>query len=691
MRTNSGTRERVNLQPQEGVELIGGRTTATGLPAWLSIEPARLVTMHRWIRLRYSSSFFDDPVRPLIRFTTIAGKTFFQAMNGAVLGRAEWIGRVPDNTIAVSISPTRRLGPFNFRIDGIEGVSRAGLFFRSLPAEPLWVYWAVRSKLVKSRQEAWQALKYASTGTPIEDYHDWHARFARPLEDEDFDQPHAVGARLPTFRFLSALGDTGAASLQATVAALRAQTYPRWSLHACRFGAVPDAVLGAYREIMRIEPRLQELDDPAGASALGTDPPNEWVAVVTPGDTLPDYALAVVADAIARDPRLMFIYSDEDMIGADGRLHSPSLKPDWSPVFHNAAPYVGRLVCIRLADGGEVTCREPATLVQHERMMIDKALDRSKRDEVGHIRRILYRRRDEAPINTAVLAHPTCKATASDILPETWPSVTIVIPTRDYVSLLRECIRGLTKLTDYPSFDVVVVDNGSTEPGALALLCELREDPRFKVLDRRGPFNFSLLCNDGARSTNGAVLVFLNNDIAMLNGNWLKPLVRWAIRPEIGVVGAKLLFPNGRIQHAGVVLGFGGIAGHIYRRAAAKEAGYLNQLQSPHEVRAVTAACIAIERTKFEAVGGFDADHLPIDLNDIDLCLRIAERGWVNMWVPDSVLVHVQSASRGIERDPFAIYQNERQYFVQRWLEAIRDDPYFHPGLSLFAHKPSLA
>ena len=663
MQTNGGISVRVSLQPQEGVEIIGGRTTATSLPAWLLISPTRLVTAHRWIRLRYSSSFFDDPIRPLIRFTTSTGKKFLQAMNGAVLGRAEWIGRVPEDTVSVSISPTRRLGPFNFRIDGIEGVSRAGLIFESLPMEPLWVYWAVRSKLVNSRQEAWQALKYASTGTPIEDYHDWHARFARPLEVEDFDQPHAVGVPAADIQVLSALGDTGVASLQTTVAALRAQTYPHWSLHACRFGVVPDAVIDAYKAAMRVDLRFHELDGPADASALGTDPAHEWIAVITSGDTLPDYALAIAADTIVRDPGLKVIYSDEDMIGADERLHSPSLKPDWSPALHNAAPYVGRMTWVRLADYGEAICREPATLVQHERLTIDKVLSQFKRDEIGHIRRVLYRRRGAATIDTNVLACPSSKRKATATPTDTWPAATIVIPTRDHAELLRECVRGLTKLTDYPSFDVVIVDNGSTELDALALLCDLRADPRFKVLDRAGPFNFSSLSNDGARSTNGSVLVFLNNDIAMLNSNWLKPLVRWAKRPEIGVVGAKLLFPDGKIQHAGIVLGFGGIAGHIYRRAAAEETGYLKQLQSPHEVQAVTAACIAIDRTKFEAVGGFDADNLPIDLNDIDLCLRIAERGWVNMWVPDSVLVHVQSASRGIERDPFAIYRNRTTVF----------------------------
>ena len=144
------------------------------------------------------------------------------------------------------------------------------------------------------------------------------------------------------------------------------------------------------------------------------------------------------------------------------------------------------------------------------------------------------------------------------------------------------------------------------------------------------------------------------------------------------------------IQHAGVVLGMGGIAGHVYRRSAETEAGYLRQLETPRESEAVTAACVAIERTKFEAIGGFDAENLPVDLNDIDLCLRIAERGWTNLHTPEAVLIHVQSASRGMERNPFDQYRKERGYFVGRWSEIIRDDPYFHPGLSLFTQQPEL-
>jgi GT2 family glycosyltransferase len=267
----------------------------------------------------------------------------------------------------------------------------------------------------------------------------------------------------------------------------------------------------------------------------------------------------------------------------------------------------------------------------------------------------------------------------------------VVIPTRDCAELLSECLGGLKNTTDYRRFEIVVVDNGSTKPDAVRLLQEIATEPGTKVLLRPGPFNFSALSNDGARATMARVLLFLNNDIAMLDRNWLKAMVRWAIRPDIGVVGAKLLFPNGSIQHAGVVLGFGGIAGHIYRRSPRDCPGYLAQLRAPREVTAVTGACIAVERAKFEAVGGFDAENLPVDLNDIDFCLRIAEQGWTNLWTPEATLIHHQSATRGIDPDPFKLYRKERAYFVQRWSHVIRDDPYFHPGLSLYAHDVALA
>jgi GT2 family glycosyltransferase len=238
---------------------------------------------------------------------------------------------------------------------------------------------------------------------------------------------------------------------------------------------------------------------------------------------------------------------------------------------------------------------------------------------------------------------------------------------------------------------VVIVDNGSTEPGAVALLRELAVLPNVAVISSPGPFNFSELCNTGARASQASVLVFLNNDTVIFDPRWLAALVKYAVRPNVGVVGAKLLFPDNRIEHAGVVLGHGGIAGHLYHREAAGAAGYMGQLLVAREVSAVTGACIAVERSKFEAVGGFDAENLPVDLNDIDLCLKISKKGWTTVWTPESTLYHLQSASRGFQHKPTVVYRKEREFFLRQWPDAIRDDPSFHPALSLYSHEPALA
>jgi GT2 family glycosyltransferase len=252
-------------------------------------------------------------------------------------------------------------------------------------------------------------------------------------------------------------------------------------------------------------------------------------------------------------------------------------------------------------------------------------------------------------------------------------------------------VRGLRERTDYPAFDVVIVDNGSVARDAVALLNDLRSLPNFKVIRCPGPFNYALLCNAGAEATDAPVLIFLNNDIAMLEPSWLQPLVRLALRADVGAVGAKLVFPDGRIQHAGVVLGLGNTAGHPYRGSPGTERGYLGELQVAREVASVTGACLAVERAKFQTVGGFDAVNLPVEFNDVDLCLRLAERGWGTVWTPECVLIHKQSRSRGFQVRPHTVYRQERQYFTRRWAHVFRDDPYFHPALSLFSHTHALA
>jgi O-antigen biosynthesis protein len=651
---------------------------------WLRVEPVELIARHRWIRLRYSASFFDDPVRPLIRFETRRGPAFVQAMNGPVLGSAEWMGRVPDDTVKIAISPGRAGMPSTFRIDRVSPLSRIGLLRRGLRRDWRWVYWTVRSRLLDSRQEAWQALKFAAPPTPLQDYGAWRLRLARPLDPGGLDRRHADWNATPCFRLL--LRATDSAGVAATVASLRAQAYPKWTLDVIAGNDITTPDFADCRKVAAGDERVAFIGArPDWTAIAGRNSADDRIGVLEAGDLLPDYALAVVAERLAGSPDLAVIYSDEDTVDADGAHRDPIFKPDWSPCLQARAPYVGRLAFVR-ASGLEPGAEALAALFRDERTAIDRVLAGVAPAAVGHLRRVLYHRCAGGARAEASIRLGSCAAKQE----LAWPQVGIVIPTRDRAELLAECVRGLRDRTDYPAYEIIVVDNGSTAPDALALLRDLKSDSHVKVVERPGPFNFSALSNDGAKATAAPVLAFVNNDIVVVDPGWLKPMVRFAVMPRIGVVGAKLLFPDGRLQHAGVVLGFGGIAGHLYRRMPADHRGYCDRLTVAHEVGAVTAACIAVERYKFEAVGGFDAENLPVDLNDMDLCLRISERGWTNLWTPESVLIHLQSATRGIDPDPFVLYRQERTYFVRRWAEKIRDDPYFHPALSLFAHEVAL-
>ena len=672
------------LEPESGVEIRDGRTHAVSLPFWLRLEPAKRLCKCRWIRIRYSSGFFDEPVRPLIRFDTRSGNSFVQPMNGAIFGTAEWIGRVPNESVSIAISPGRRLGPFSFRIERVDVLSRPRLLQGGFFGDPLWAFWAIRSLMLDSQQEAWQSVKYALGGTPFKRYQEWVARMARPLDLEGFDRPRADWKAAPHLRLIMPL-EGHPRRLLATLRSLREQVHDNWSLHAIIGENADPSIRATYNEEIATDKRFSAFL-PAAFKQEAFDN-DDRLAVIQAGDVMPPYALAMVAETLVDRPDLAALYSDEDSLGRDNTVEAPIFKPNWSPIFHQAIPYVGRLTFLRHADlvAAGLTA---ADLLSDEQAALQQLLAAVQPGNVGHIRRVLYHR------HKANVAPPIANATAIQKTqqPEPdWPEVSVIIPTRDAARLLEACINGLKEKTDYPSFNVVLVDNGSKQIRARALLDNLRADPRFRVLDRPEPFNYAKLSNDGAHATNSPMLVFLNNDIRMIDASWLKNIVRLAMKPEVGVVGAKLLFPNRKIQHAGVVLGMGGISGHIYRRRRNRVTGYLQQAVNTREMIAVTGACIAVERSKFEAVGGFDAQNLPVDLNDIDLCLRIAERGWTNIWAADAVLIHVQSASRGVERNPFDQYRQERTYFTRRWVEAIRDDPYFHPGFSLSAHRPVLA
>jgi len=268
-------------------------------------------------------------------------------------------------------------------------------------------------------------------------------------------------------------------------------------------------------------------------------------------------------------------------------------------------------------------------------------------------------------------------------LPTPRPRVSLIIPTRDRADLLRTCVHSIRSLTEYENYEILVVDNGSVEAATRELFAELSADPSIRILPRPGPFNFSGLNNAAVREAAGSIIGLINNDVEVTHCEWLGEMVALVARPETGCVGAKLLYPDGRIQHAGVVLGLRGIAGHAYRFAPADARGYLDRLRMPHNVSAVTAACLLVRREIYDQVGGLD-ESLTVAFNDVDFCLRVAAAGYLNLWTPLAELIHHESVSRG--RDLTAAkakrFGDEHAIMQRRWGAALLDDPYYSPHLT---------
>jgi GT2 family glycosyltransferase len=271
-------------------------------------------------------------------------------------------------------------------------------------------------------------------------------------------------------------------------------------------------------------------------------------------------------------------------------------------------------------------------------------------------------------------------------LPAQQPLVSLIIPTRDGHDHLKTCIESILEKTTYHKFEILLVDNQTTCTQTLSLMAELPKasSGRVRVLSYDKPFNYSAINNYAASQAQGELLGLINNDIEVINGDWLSEMVSHAVRPEIGCVGAKLYYPDGTLQHCGVVLGIGGVAGHSHKYFPGAASGYFSRLRTIHNVSAVTGAALLVKKASFDQVGGLD-EVLEIAFNDVDFCLRIGQLGFRNLWTPFAELYHHESKTRGIEDTPEkrARFMREVQFMVARWDRLLANDPYYNPNLTL--------
>ena len=446
-----------------------------------------------------------------------------------------------------------------------------------------------------------------------------------------------------------------------------------------------------------------------------------WVALLDHDDRLAEDALAWVARSIVEHPQLRMIFSDEDKIDANGSRRDPYFKCDWNPILmegQNAVCHLGVYATDLVREvGGFRVGYEGAQ--DHDLTL--RCSRRLRRDQILHLPRILYHWRVHAGSTaTGAEAKPySCSAAQRVVadhllsldqpaatvdctavglqprfaLPVDPPRVSVIIPTRNGLAVLKPCLRSLLDHTAYPNLEVLVVDNGSDDPATLSFLAELEASGLIRVLPDPSPFNYSALNNRAVEQASGEFICLMNNDIEVIQPDWLVQMLAYGQRPGIGAVGARLLYPDRSIQHGGVILGIAGVAGHAHHGLAHDDFGYYCRAQLAQEMSAVTAACLLVRKNHYQAVGGLNAEDLRVAFNDVDFCLKLVEHGLHNVYAATAVLVHHESVSRGYEDTPEkqARFAAEVAWMQQRWGERLVTDPAYNPNLSLDSAPFSLA
>jgi GT2 family glycosyltransferase len=508
-------------------------------------------------------------------------------------------------------------------------------------------------------------------------YHRWCSKFDvltgqdRALIREDIaaSDPGAILAILYFDRLSQGLAP-------AVLKAMSSQLFERWTAlivfeRDCDLNEIERA-----RDVARADARFHVISKDTAADTLPPLAGNGCLVLVAGGTLLREHALYLLSKAAA-DPAVRLIYSDEDRLDENGARKTPVFKPQYSPEFLQQKNYLGPCILIR---GTGCALR---TLVDG---MIDGTFSREElaqtvlrgadRTAVRHIPAILY--------HDMLAPRPARALSGLVSAGQSLPTFTIIIPTRDRAELLRPCLKSIEEITDYPreKIEIIVVDNGSSDPDTLAFLRRIGAQGGISVIRDSGKFNYSRLNNLAAAQARGEVLLLLNNDTIVDDPLWLQRIAAYVMQEDVGVVGAKLLYPDRTIQHGGVILGIKTVAGHDSVGLAENDPGI--RADFTREISAVTGACLAIRRELFQRIGGLDT-VTRVAFNDTLLCLDALRLGYRNIYIKEPLLIHLESKSRGLDDAPekAALFRREARYARSRYQQLFKDDPYYNPNLCL--------
>ncbi|QPB60162.1 glycosyltransferase family 2 protein [Enterococcus faecalis] len=453
---------------------------------------------------------------------------------------------------------------------------------------------------------------------------------------------------------------------------------------------------------------ISEATNSALAIATG-----EFVALLDNDDELAINAFYEVVKVLNENPELDLIYSDEDKIDMDGNRSDPAFKPDWSPDLLLGTNYISHLGVYRRSILEEIGGFRKGYEGSQDYDLVLRFTEKTTKERITHIPKVLYywrmlptstavdqgskgyafeaglRAVQDALVRRGINGHATHGAANGlydvyyDI--ESEKLVSIIIPTKNGYKDVQRCVSSIIEKTTYQNYEIIMADNGSTDPKMQELYAKFEQQlpGRFFVESIDIPFNFSTINNRAAKKAHGEYLLFLNNDTEVITENWLTLMVSFAQQERIGCVGAKLLYPNNTVQHAGVILGLGGVAGHGHYGYPHGDLGYFGRLAINVNYSAVTAACLLMKKADFDAVGGFE-EAFTVAFNDVDLCLKVQALGRDNVWLHEAELYHFESQTRGYDDKgkKKKRFEQEKVMMEEKWGPLIENDPFYNPNLT---------
>lgn len=511
------------------------------------------------------------------------------------------------------------------------------------------------------------------------------------------------------------------------IESVRGQIYQNWELCIADDASSDPTIRPILERFLREDERIKVVfrDQNGHISAASNSAlelaTGEWIALLDHDDRLSESALVLIAEAINTHPLAGLIYSDEDKIDELGNRSNPYFKCEFNIDLLRSQ----NMICHLGAYRGDLVRRLGGFRLGFEGSQdYDLALrtvELLDREQIVHVPHVLYHWRIHPEstamnsgiksyaqnaglkalrehlmrqsINATVELTPFLQYRIRYQIPAPHPKISLIIPTRNGLHLIRQCIESILNKTTYKNYEILVIDNGSDDPVVLNYFCSFEGNENVRVIRDDSPFNYSALNNRAVHQADGEFVVLLNNDVEVISPEWLDELLGLAVQPGRGAVGACLWYPDETLQHGGVVLGVGGVAGHAEKFLQRGDSGYFGRAGLVHGISAVTAACLLIKKSIYLEVGGLNESDLQVAFNDVDFCLKVREAGYQNVWTPFAELYHHESATRGFEDTPEkkARFVKESAYMKRIWGESLLKDPAYSANLTLHHEDFSLA